>query len=46
VIVPADVPPPEPPRGTLAIVCIYAALFVVGWLLIFLGVFVRRGSIS
>jgi hypothetical protein len=32
----------EQPRGTLAIVAIYAALFIAGWLLIFLGVFLRR----
>jgi hypothetical protein len=34
----------EPPRGTLAIVGLYGALFVVGWLLIFLLVYFRRGT--
>jgi hypothetical protein len=41
---PADRTPHEPPRGTLAIVCIYAGLFILGWALLFFGVFVPRGS--
>ena len=41
---PEHPPGHEPPRGTLAIVSIYGALFVVGWLLIFFLVFVRRGT--
>jgi hypothetical protein len=40
---------PEPnggfePRGTLAIVSIFGALVVVGWLLLFFGLFVPRGT--
>ena len=31
------------PRGTLAIVLIYAALFAVGWLGLYLGLFAPRG---
>ncbi len=32
------------PRGTLAIVLIYAALFVAGWLLLYLVEFLPRGA--
>jgi hypothetical protein len=35
---------PEPPRGTLAIVGLYGALFVMGWLLIFLFIYLGRGT--
>ncbi len=31
------------PRGTLAIVLIYAALFVLGWLVLYYGEFRLRG---
>jgi hypothetical protein len=41
---PPNRPDQEPPRGTLAIVGLYGALFVVGWLLIFLLVYLRRGG--
>jgi len=41
---PTTHPDPEPPRGTLAIVSIYAGVFVVGWLLIFLFIYIRRGA--
>jgi hypothetical protein len=34
---------PEHPVGTLAIVLTYAALFVVGWLALWLGLFSSRG---
>lgn len=34
---------PEHPRGTLAIVLLYAALFVVGWIALFL-LFLGRGA--
>jgi hypothetical protein len=37
-------PEPEAPRGTLAIVAVFGALLVVGWLLLFFGVFVPRGT--
>jgi hypothetical protein len=33
----------ESPRGTVAIVCTFGALVLVGWLLLFFGVFVPRG---
>jgi hypothetical protein len=32
------------PRGTLAIVAVFGALVVVGWLLLFFGLFVPRGT--
>lgn len=32
------------PRGTLTIVSIFGALVVVGWLLLFFGLFVPRGT--
>jgi hypothetical protein len=35
--------PPEHPRGTLAIVLIYALLFALGWLLLYYGEFLPRG---
>ncbi len=33
----------EHPRGTLAIVLIYALLFALGWLLLYFGEFLPRG---
>jgi hypothetical protein len=33
----------EHPRGTLAIVLIYALLFALGWLLLYYGEFLPRG---
>jgi hypothetical protein len=35
---------PTEPRGTLAIVAIFGAFVVVGWLLLFFGLFVPRGT--
>ena len=35
-------PPAEHPRGTLVIVGAFGALVVVGWLLLFFGLFVPR----
>ena len=37
-------PEPEAPLGTLTIVAVFGALVVVGWLLLFFGVFVPRGT--
>lgn len=34
------------PRGTLAIVGVYGLLFVIGWLIIYFGVFVPRGALT
>lgn len=34
------------PRGTLAIVGVYGLLFAVGWLVIYFGVFVPRGTLT
>ncbi|MCY4648272.1 MAG: hypothetical protein OXE73_15500 [Gammaproteobacteria bacterium] len=34
------------PRGTLAIVGIYGLLFVIGWLIMYFGVFVPRGPLT
>lgn len=31
------------PKGTLAIVLVYAALFVAGWLFLYFGEFLPRG---
>lgn len=33
----------EHPKGTLAIVLIYAALFVLGWIALYFGEFLPRG---
>ena len=40
--------PPQPrhPVGTLAIVGIYGLLFVLGWLALYLFVFVPRGRVT
>jgi hypothetical protein len=32
------------PRGTLAIVAVFGALFALGWLVMFLFVFLQRGA--
>jgi hypothetical protein len=32
------------PHGTLAIVAVFGVLVVVGWLLLFFGLFVPRGT--
>ncbi|HSG81655.1 MAG TPA: hypothetical protein VLC48_05360, partial [Gemmatimonadota bacterium] len=34
------------PKGTLAIVGIYGLLFVLGWLILYFGVFVPRGALT
>jgi len=34
------------PKGTLAIVGIYGLLFVIGWLIVYFGVFVPRGALT
>ena len=34
------------PKGTLAIVGIYGLLFVIGWLVMYFGVFVPRGPLT
>jgi hypothetical protein len=39
-------PEPRHPIGTLAIVAIYGALFVAGWLAIYYLVFVPRGAVT
>jgi hypothetical protein len=40
------VSPPRHPVGTLAIVVIYAALFVGGWVAMYLLVFLTRGRVT
>ena len=35
---------PEHPRGTLVIVLIYGALFVLGWLAVYVFLFIARGA--
>jgi len=32
------------PRGTLAIVFIFGALFLLGWLAMYVGIFLKRGA--
>ena len=40
-----DEPPDaERPQGTVVIVAVFGALVVVGWLLMFFGLFVPRGT--
>jgi hypothetical protein len=34
----------EGPRGTVVIVAVFGALVVLGWLLLFFGLFVPRGT--
>jgi hypothetical protein len=36
----------EHPRGTLAIVALYALLFAVGWMAIYFFVFLPRGRVG
>ena len=36
---------PEHPKGTLAIVLVYGALFAIGWLWLYFGVFLPRGPV-
>lgn len=35
---------PGTPRGTVVIVSVFGALVVLGWLLMFFGLFVPRGT--
>ena len=44
VIVCPRMEPEDHPRGTLLIVSIFGALVVLGWLLMFFGLFVPRGT--
>lgn len=40
-----DEPPGAfPPQGTIVIVAVFGALVVLGWLLMFFGLFVPRGT--
>jgi hypothetical protein len=42
-----DLPPSSDhvePRGTMTIVAVFGALVVLGWLLMFFGLFVPRGT--
>jgi hypothetical protein len=41
---PEDAPEFGHPRGTLAIVVIFGTLFVLGWLAIYVWVFLQRGA--
>ena len=43
---PSHTPTPGHPTGTLAIVVIYALLFVGGWLAMYLFVFLSRGHVT
>jgi hypothetical protein len=37
---------PQHPIGTLAIVGIYGVLFVVGWLFLYISVYLARGPVT
>ncbi|HET9474853.1 MAG TPA: hypothetical protein VFO82_13225 [Steroidobacteraceae bacterium] len=37
-------PSDEGPRGTVMIVAVFGGLLVLGWLLLFFGLFVPRGT--
>ena len=34
------------PKGTLFIIALYGLLFVVGWLALYVGVYLRRGGVT
>lgn len=36
----------SPPRGTFAIIVIYAAIFIVAWLALYFGRFLAHGPVS
>jgi hypothetical protein len=36
----------EHPKGTLAVVGLYGALFALGWFAIYLFVYLRRGGVT
>lgn len=41
--------PSEPdthPRGTLAVVALFGALFALGWLAVYVGVYLARGPVT
>ncbi len=40
----AETPEFGHPRGTLAIVAIFGALFLLGWLAMYMGLFLKRGA--
>ena len=42
--VPNSPAPDETPRGTLTIVAIFGGVLVLGWLLMFFGLFLPRGT--
>lgn len=44
----SDTPPDlgKHPRGTLAVVGLYGALYVVGWFAIYLFVYLARGAVT
>jgi hypothetical protein len=41
-----DRPEGEHPRGTLALVGLYAALFLAGWFAIYIGIYLARGPVT
>jgi hypothetical protein len=40
----ASRPGGDHPQGTLVIVCVFGGLVVLGWLVLFFGVFLPRGA--
>jgi hypothetical protein len=45
-VTPPDTELDKHPRGTLAVVALYGLIFVIGWLSLFLFVFVPRGTVT
>lgn len=42
----SDQPLPAHPRGTLFLMALYGALFVVGWFAVYLLIYLRRGGVT
>jgi hypothetical protein len=42
----SDLEPRQHPIGTLAIVGVYGVLFAVGWLLVYVYVYLARGPVT
>jgi hypothetical protein len=43
---PSDQDGGEHPRGTLALVSLYAVLFVVGWFAVYIFIYLARGAVT
>ena len=38
--------PPSHPIGTLVIVAVYGGLFVLGWLAVYVWIYIARGAVT